>query len=280
MSFQISCFADEIDEKLSVQLSELARQGIRWLELRGADGQSVAQMSAGKLREIKKRLSRAGVGVSAIGSPAGKYPIDGEFAPHYAMFVRMLEAAQIMETQYVRVFSFYIPKGGGDRFDEVCARLEKMTDAARAAGVVLLHENEKGIYGDTAERCAKLFGRLYCENFKMTFDPANFVQCSQPVPEAYELLKDYIEYVHIKDARFSDGSVTPAGMGDGEIRFLLSGLRERGFSGFLSIEPHLGDFTGFAELENGGRLDFLPGTPAAERFALACDSLRKILKEI
>ena len=32
--------------------------------------------------------------------------------------------------------------------------------------------------------------------------------------EAYELLKAYIAYVHIKDALFEDGSVVPAGMGD------------------------------------------------------------------
>ena len=31
------------------------------------------------------------------------------------------------------------------------------------------------------------------------------------------MLKPYIEYVHVKDARLSDGEVVPAGTGDGQL---------------------------------------------------------------
>jgi len=68
----------------------------------------------------------------------------------------------------------------------------------------------------------------------------NFVQCGvAPVTEAYGPLQPIIEYVHIKDARFSDGSVVLADQGDGEILPLLKSLRVTGYSCFLLLEPHL-----------------------------------------
>jgi sugar phosphate isomerase/epimerase len=124
-----------------------------------------------------------------------------------------------------------------------------MIDYACEQGVVLLHENEKDIYGDTADRCADLMKELYCDNFKAVFDPANFVQCNQDTKNAYILLKDYIAYMHIKDALYDGGKVVPAGFGDGNVAYILEDLFANGYDGFLSLEPHLGKFTGLAELE-------------------------------
>jgi sugar phosphate isomerase/epimerase len=103
----------------------------------------------------------------------------------------------------------------------------------------------------------------------MTFDPANFVMCGvRPFTEGYELLKDYIEYVHIKDGLMSEQRVVPAGQGDGEVRELLMALKARGFDGFLSLEPHLsnaGQFGGFS---------------GPDLFGVAVRALRELLNEI
>ena len=83
-----------------------------------------------------------------------------------------------------------------------------MADYALAHNVLCCHENES-IYGDTAERCLDLYqhfeGRL-----AGVFDPANFIQCGVHPLEAYEMLEPYILYMHVKDAKMADGSVTPA----------------------------------------------------------------------
>lgn len=125
-----------------------------------------------------------------------------------------------------------------------------MVDEAKRRGLVLLHENEKHIYGDTPERCLDLMQEFYGEHFQATFDPANFVQCQVNVyPHAYDLLASYIAYMHIKDAHLTDGTVTVAGRGDGGVKEVLSRLSEENFEGFLSLEPHLTDFVGFKDLE-------------------------------
>ena len=90
---------------------------------------------------------------------------------------------------------------------------------------------------------------IYGDHFKATFDFANFIQCGQNTLEAYEMLKPYIEYVHVKDARLSDGEVVPAGTGDGQLLDIFEKLDASGYKGYLSLEPHLANFAGLANLE-------------------------------
>ncbi|HEX5502193.1 MAG TPA: sugar phosphate isomerase/epimerase, partial [Thermomicrobiales bacterium] len=133
---------------------------------------------------------------------------------------------------------------------EVLARLGRLVEAARGAGVTLLHENERGIYGDIPARCRDLLATLDSPLLRAVWDPANFVlRGVRPHTEGYDLLRPYIAYVHVKDARRDRGKIVPAGQGDGEVRQTLAALRDSGFDGFFSLEPHLqaaGPFSGFS----------------------------------
>ena len=63
------------------------------------------------------------------------------------------------------MFSFFMPEGEEpDKFrDEVMRRTDRMVEYAAGRNVVLLHENEKGIYGDNAARCLDLMKLFYGE---------------------------------------------------------------------------------------------------------------------
>lgn len=247
----ISCFADEISASLERQIQVLNELGIKFVEFRSADGTGVADFTDEKAKEAKKRLDAAGIRVSAVGSPIGKIGVNDDFASHMEKLQRIERIADIFETPYIRMFSFYLtehtdPK---DSRDEVMHRMERMVQEAKTNHLVLLHENEKGIYGDNAARCLDLMKEFYGDHFKATFDFANFIQCGQNTLEAYELLKPYIEYVHVKDARLADGEVVPAGTGDGQVAAIFEKLDQTGFKGYLSLEPHLANFTGLNNLE-------------------------------
>ena len=120
----------------------------------------------------------------------------------------------------------------------------------QVAGLILAHENEKGIYGDVPDRCADLITAVGSPALRATFDPANFVQCGvRPFSEAYALIRPHLVYLQVKDALAATGEVVPAGQGDGELRETLAALRDSGFAGFMSLEPHLaqaGRFGGFS----------------------------------
>lgn len=280
--FILSAFADEIDPSLDIQISVLKQHDIRYIEMRGVNGKNITLHSIPEVKEIRKKLDDNGFGISAVGSPIGKIGIKDDFDPHLDLFKHTLQIAAELGTKYIRLFSFYIPKGEDPSVhkDEVLRRWDAFIKEAAGTGIMLLHENEKDIYGDTPLRCLDLMKGFDNNTVRAIFDPANFVQCDvETYPYAYELLKDHIEYMHIKDACFSDHSVTPSGYGDGKIPEILKSLYKMGFSGFLSLEPHLGSFTGLAELELSSKYIDLPqGGP--KLFAAAAEALKKIIKGI
>lgn len=282
MNYRISGFADEIDGSLMVQVESLRRLGMNYIEMRGVDGNNLIFHTDEKVGQIKEVLDANGIRLSALGSPLGKIGITDAFEPHFEAFKRAVEIAHKMECRNIRMFSFYLP-GGADKAmyeAEVFDRIGRFVDYATENDAVLLHENEKGIYGELAPECVKLMERFYGEHFKAIFDFANFVQCGQDTLAAYRMLKPYIEYIHVKDAKKADGSVMPAGYGDGNVGAILKDLIGNGYNGFLSLEPHLFHFAGFAELEKDG-LSLAHGDgqilSGFEAFQLAHDALLKLL---
>lgn len=277
----LSGFSDEIAPELDLQLAAIREWGLSHIELRAADGVNVSDFSTEKVKEVKNKLAGAGVSVSSIGSPIGKIGMEEDFAPHLEKLKRTLEIQKELGAPYLRMFSFYIPQGRApeDFREEVLDRVGRMAEEAKAWDSMLLHENEKGIYGDSAPRCKELLEAFYGPHFKAVFDFANFVQVGQQTLPAYELLKPYVEYVHVKDAQWGTGAVVPAGQGDGHVKEILTDLTGGGWKGFLSLEPHLTDFAGLAALEQDPqkRGSALDGKSA---WKLALDSLKEILAGI
>lgn len=266
--FILSAFGDEIDPDLHEQIRVLKLNDIHFLEFRNMNNKCIIDYSADEIAETHKALEESGIKVSAVASPIGKILITDDFAPHLDRFKKTMETAHILDTKYIRMFSFYIPRDSdAARYrDEVLARWIGFMDTAKGSGLTLLHENEKMIYGDTAARCLDLLETLNCPYIKAVFDPANFVQCGVAAyPDAFNLLKKHIAYIHIKDALFADRSVVPAGEGDGRVDDVLRELHTMGYEGFLSIEPHLN-----ANEPGGG----------PEKFAVAANALKKLLSRL
>lgn len=248
----LSGFADEISPDLEEQCATLSAESMRFLEFRGVWNKNVLDLTDEELSRVAAALKNHGIGVSSIGSPIGKISITDDFEPHRERFARALDIAKRFDARYVRIFSFFMPKGAdpGRYRDEVISRLRELVDMADQAGVTLLHENERDIYGDIPKRCLDLLTSLESPCFRAVWDAANYVQCGvRPFPDGYRALRPYVEYVHIKDAIASTGRVVPAGEGDGAIRETIAALRNDGFDGFFSMEPHLaaaGTFAGFS----------------------------------
>jgi sugar phosphate isomerase/epimerase len=252
VSVTLSGFADEISADPAEQLATLAAESITHLELRSAWGTNVADLTDAEVARFAAALAGAGVTVSAIGSPIGKIAVSAPLGPELDRLRRVADVAAALGTSLVRVFSFFIPLGEPPaRYrGQVIDRMAALARIAAERGLTLAHENEKEIFGDRPERCADLIAAVDSPALRSTFDAANFVQCGvRPHTEAYALLRPSICYVQIKDARYASGEVVPAGEGDGQVRETLTALRDSGFSGFLSLEPHLveaGRFGGYS----------------------------------
>ena len=88
---------------------------------------------------------------------------------------------------------------------------------------------------------------------KVVLDSGNFSFCGVDASPAYGMLKDYIEYLHIKDAD-EDGVIVPPGKGVSCLKETLDSISadypDREI--IITMEPHLMMFTG---LENLSKLD-------------------------
>ena len=176
--FLFSAFADEASADIHEQIAACKANGIEYIELRNVSGKNISNFNVEEAKELKKLLDDNGIKVSSIGSHYGKIEITDDFEPHFEAFKQTVEVAKVLETKYIRMFSFFFTKGQKieEYKDEVYRRLDAMVDYANEHGILCCHENEKGIYGDITERCVEL-AEHYGERMGCIFDPSNYIQC-------------------------------------------------------------------------------------------------------
>ncbi len=282
--FLFSAFADEASPSIVEQIQACKTNGIEYIELRNVDGKNISNFNVEEAKALKKTLDEAGIKVSSIGSHYGKIEIDDDFAPHFEAFKQTVEVAKVLDTKYIRMFSFFFTKGQNrDEYkEEVYKRLDAMVDYANEHGILCCHENEKGIYGDITERCVEL-AEHYGDRMGCIFDPSNYIQCGSDTLEGFKLLQDYITYFHVKDCIAEIDTVVPAGEGDGHLVEIMRMLDDKEGVYFLSVEPHLRVFEGLDNLEpddataNAMNKKFVyPDNMTS--FAAACSAIHNIIE--
>lgn len=285
--FIFSAFCDESGEAtIGGQMAACKLNGITHMELRGfGPDLNINNLTVEQATVMKMEIDKEGMKVSSIGSGYGKINIKDDFEPHFKAFRNTVEVAKVLEAKYIRMFSFYFDEG--DSFeeyrDEVIRRVKALVDYADENGLICCHENEKGIYGDTAERCLDILeacgGRL-----RAVFDPANFIQCGVDTLKAYDMLEEYIEYFHVKDALYNSAEVVPAGEGEGHLIEILKKFDMRKQAAVLSLEPHLKVFDGLSNLEVTDDVENAMKVHTyashAESFKAAADAMHKVAEEV
>jgi 3-dehydroshikimate dehydratase len=268
---KLSAFADEIGPDLDEQIRVCKENGVTHFELRGVYGKNVMDFGPELLAEIKSKLAANGMGVISIGSPIGKVAIDRPWGEHFDKFKQAVDLAIYFGSPFIRLFSYY-PAGGEGKGsldpirDQVIERFQQKVEYIKAMPVTMVHENEKGIFGDIGRRCLELMQLVHHEKLRCAFDFANFVQCGEDPAKNWPLLKPYTAHIHIKDAKIGSGQVTPAGQGDGHIPEILQDAWESGYRGFLTLEPHL-KVAGHSHGETGPEL-----------FKVAADALKDVCR--
>ncbi|HAL20151.1 MAG TPA: xylose isomerase [Ruminococcaceae bacterium] len=276
---KIYAFADEASANIDEQIKAMKENKLDGLEIRNVDGVNISRITKEKAKEVRKKLDDAGLRVWTIGSPIGKIDIEkDDFALHTEKFRHTLELADILGAENIRLFSFFTSaENRGSYKDKVIERLGAFCEIAKGSGITLCHENEKGIYGDIPERCLEIHKAL--PEMKAIFDPANYVQCEVDTLKAWEMIKPYVKYLHIKDA-LADGNVVPAGKGIGNVKFILDDyIRNGGDS--VTVEPHLTVFDGLKALEKEGDTSVVGEvykySSNTEAFTAAVSALRELI---
>ena len=280
--FTISAFADEISPEPREQIAVLKSCGVRHIEIRSIVKTNVLALSDEQIREFKRLLDGEGFKLSAIGSPIGKIAIDAPFDAHLDKFKRAIELCGVFGTPNIRVFSYY-PPGNDPKFDpanwpthrdEVIRRMRAKAEIAAKSNVVLFHENEHRIYGDSPDRVADILATVNHPSLRAAYDAANFVYGNFDPVEGWEKTKAYTSHFHIKDWKRDwretgtghENGVIP-GCGDGNIPYSIRAAVQMGYKGYATMEPHL---------RGGGPTG---GVTGPDLFPLAVEAFRKILRD-
>lgn len=276
--FVISAFADEISPDPREQLAVLKACRVRFIEFRSIHKTNVMKLTDVQLSEFKTMLDGDGIGISAIGSPIGKYPIDAPFEPQLDALKKAIDLCGQFNTKNIRIFSFYPPAETGwnedwaPYRDEVIRRMASLTEVALKAGITLFHENEHNIFGDMPERVVDIMSSVNSPALRSAYDAANWVFCGYDPVKGWDLTKEFTTHLHIKDWKKPQGETghghgVIAGTGDGHMSYSIKDAVQRGYKGFAVMEPHL---------RGGGPTG---GVTGADLFPYAVEAFRKILKD-
>jgi sugar phosphate isomerase/epimerase len=249
----VSCFSDEIDSSLDVQIRVIKELGLRHLEIRTVDDVNVMDLEDSTVREIYERTRDEGLTITCVSSPIGKDDVSLPVETAVEQVRLACSRADVFGCRFIRVFSFY----QGDRlrseaFPLSVERLDAMAHEAAANDKILVVEGGDGTVCKRSAYLKMALDMVNSPNLKCVFDPSAFLAAGDdPLLESLPRLENQIEYMHIKDSRFDDVTRCVAGEGDCEIPSLLDHLRYRRDL-VISLEPHLayaGIRRGFSGIE-------------------------------
>jgi sugar phosphate isomerase/epimerase len=149
----------------------------------------------------------------------------------------------MFDTNIVRIFSFWREGNLTDEIlEEILQRFEVPIKRAEEENIILALENEHECSIGSGEESRRFLDRISSKNVGLIWDPGNAHFLGEvPYPDGYELIKDRIVHVHIKDAgKDKKGKPIWLPVGKGEIDFKgqLRALNENNFSGVVSLETH------------------------------------------
>lgn len=241
---RVSGLSDEVtrDWQLEAGLDVLMWLGLKWVELRAADGQWLHDMDDATFNDVIRRVDRRGLQVSGLASKLGRAPLDeGAFEVEEADARRVLARVRDAGIPFVRVMGY-----GRGQCDErvwhqkTISCLSRMAESADQFSVNLILENAPmaSQWTSSPDGCSAVMKAVNSPRLQMLFDPANFVSAGHDPVEAFKVLKPHIAYFHVKDLRRVGEFCLP---GDGicGIPEALATLHKDGFDGFVSLEPHL-----------------------------------------
>lgn len=240
--FIISGFYDEVSSSLTTQFGLIKELGEKYICPRTINGKNISSYTLETFnKEVLPELKQNNIEISTMGSPYGKININDEekFCNQLLKLEETVKICKAIGCKYIRIFSFFMPKGEdyAKYHKDVIKKLRQMLVKVEGSDIILLHENEKHIYGDEPNRCIALYKELNHPNFKLIYDPSNYIQCGYDPINAYNLTKEYTVEYHIKDCAATKVEV-PLGMGEAHYSEILSDLDKRGYEGFLTLEPH------------------------------------------
>lgn len=244
-------FADEASQNLDQQIKVTKELGWKNIESRCVDGINLHNLNEEDFQKVVEKLNENGVKVNCFGSAIANWAsqIDAPFEDTLEMVDRAIPRMKQLGTQLIRIMSYARRPDGEDQMaEERFRRLREITHRFLDAGLTPVHENCMNYGGMSYQHTLEMIENV--PGLKLVFDTGNPVfnldyskseKTYQDAWEFYQAVVDHVEYIHIKDAHMEGDKCIYkyCGEGDAYVPEILKDLKQRGYNGGISIEPHL-----------------------------------------
>ena len=258
-TLKLGVINDEIAQDFDHALAVARELGLQFVELRQMWNKNLMDLKEDEVKEARRLLTKYGIKVSDIASPFMKVDAPGfttkegqrdTFNARFGykeqpdVLERAMELAKVLDTDKIRVFSFWRIEKPAQVFDLVVSDLRRALEKAKKQKIMLVLENEHDCNIATAAESVKLLAAIQDPYLGLNWDPGNaYAAGEKPYPDGYNLLpKNRILHMHVKDAKRNPatGKSDWAAMGKGDIDYVgqFKALMRDGYSHAVSLETH------------------------------------------
>lgn len=307
-------FADEAGANIDTQIKATKELGWANIELRATGFKGdLATMSDEDFDTLYAKIADSGVKINCFGSGIANWgkDITAPFEDTLKEIGKAIPRMNKLGTKLVRIMSYAIrrdPKtwkilpDSEQFFDERVKRLKEIVKRFLDAGITPVHENCMNYGGLSYKHTLRLIEAV--PNLKLVYDTGNppFSEdlSKEPSPdgkypyqnswEFYSNVKNFVAYVHIKDARGKTeqklGSIFPSGQefcfpgeGNGAVKEIVADLLKNSYDGGFSIEPHMRVVFHEADQKSKEEAQLKNYIEYGKRFMKICDYILKDIKK-
>ncbi|WP_338598910.1 sugar phosphate isomerase/epimerase family protein [Sulfolobus tengchongensis] len=241
MEWKLSIISDEISQDFEHSVKVIKELGANYVEVRNLWNKNVTQLSDSEFVEMKKIVEKYGMMISNLDSPTFKIYINDEkgYREHLQILRKVVELSKKLDIDYTRIFTFWYEGELKYYIDKLAEKFGNAIDIASSEGITLVIENEYSCLVGTGKDLRAFLDKIKSKWVKVLWDPGNaFFARETPYPDGYELIKNDILHVHVKDAIVRDGHFVWMPVGKGMINYREQFKAMKGRPYVISLETH------------------------------------------
>ena len=122
--------------------------------------------------------------------------------------------------------------------DRMVPYYRRAAEYAAQKGVYMGIENHGGPISGNPELCAELFRKVDNPYAGILYEPCNLASAGVDYKRAFDVMRDYITHVHIKDTYEIDGKMRVVWLGTGvvDFRWVVDSVESLGYQGEYALE--------------------------------------------
>lgn len=242
---KLGVITDEVTQDINKAVKFAKRHQLNGVELRSIEDMNIDEIPVQRIKEIKKVIEDEGLEVCGISSSFFKCSIDSksEYKENIEKLKRVIERAHILKCNKIRGFAFFKSGELKDRMKEIVLNYAEPIEIIEREKVKLLLESDPSVFTTNLRTLSKLLSTINHPLVKAIYDPGNDIydpECEKPFPDGFNYIKQYIEHVHVKDARIINGRPESVKIGTGDVPYkdIFRELRQLNYNGYIVLETH------------------------------------------